>query len=155
MNRSKHPDRTWHRPARTGDSKAPTRHPAYRVTGTWPAPRAGAQYHAPDRAKARKIARQWADAGAVAVIEKSKGFEWRQVEVIDGPALAAAREAEQRATAEAEAARIKAELARRAAEHRAAIQAQRDRAQAAALMVQPPVPRTPQQRTARHTTGRR
>jgi hypothetical protein len=155
VNRSKHADRTYRRPVRKGESKSPTKHPAYRVTGTWPAPRAGATYHAADRAHARKIARAWAAAGATVVIERAKGFEWREVERIDGPALAAAREAEQRAAAEAEAARLAAEQATREQARAAANQARRDRAQAAALMVQPPVPRTPQQRTARHTAGRR
>lgn len=130
--------------------------PQYRVTATWP-DRTGHPlvYGTKDRARAKSVARGHADTGAHVTIEQHANYRWRTIAEYDGPAIIAAREAERRAAEEAAAARAKAELAARAQARRAAVQAARDRAQAAALMVQPPVPRSPQQRTARHTAGQR
>jgi hypothetical protein len=141
------------RKARPQSVKSPR---TYRVTGTWPAPRRPARYEAADRPAARKIAREWAADGAVAVIEEHVSFgTWRVVAEYDGPALIADRAATARATQAATDARVRAELTRRAQERQEGMRAARDRAQAAALMVQPPVPRAASQRTARHTAGGR
>jgi hypothetical protein len=129
----------------------------YKITGTWPdRPDRPTVKTSRDRAQAKRAARDMADLGAyvVAEIHERHGL-WRVLYEIDGPAIVAKREAEQRAAELAEDERIRAELHRRAEARRAAVEAQRDRAQAAALMVQPPVPRTPAQRGARHTAGQR
>lgn len=128
----------------------------YRVTCTWPR-QAGRTlvFDVQDRARARKIGREWADKGAhVTVAEHISFGTYRVVAEYDGPALIADRVATARAAQEAADARQRAELAARAAQRQADIRAARDRAQAAALMVQPPVPRGQQQR-ARHTAGGR
>jgi hypothetical protein len=142
------------RKARPQSVKSPR---TYRVTGTWP-DRTGrpARYEAADKPAARRIGRSWAEQGAHVVIEEHVSFgTYRIVTEYDGPALIADRAATQRATQEAADTRVRAELAARAAQRRAEVAAARDRAQAAALMVQPPVPRNPTDRRARHTAGGR
>lgn len=148
-----------HRP-RPG-SRGPVRE--YRVTATWPA-RTGRSlvYRTADRARARAVARGRAADGAHVTIEEHQEYGvYRTIAVLDGPALLAARVAAERdaavtarAAQEATDARLRAEQADRAQERREYIRRARERAQAAALMVQPPVPR-PDRRTARHTAGER
>jgi hypothetical protein len=139
-------------------------HKHWRITATWPdRPDRPAIRTNPDKAATRRIAQQLADSGAYVVVERHLNHSaYAPAWEIDGPAIVAAREAA--AKAEADAA-MRAEIdraaeARLAAEReeirrKAVTQARRDRASAAALMVQPPVPRTPQQRGARHTAGER
>lgn len=129
----------------------------YRVTCTWPRqPDKVVRFDVPDRARARKIGREWADKGAYVTVAEHVSFgTYRVVAEYDGPALIAERAATARATQEAADARVRAELARRARERQEGMRVARDRAQAAALMVQPPVPRPASQRTARHTAGGR
>lgn len=143
--------RRQHKPQSTKSTRS------FRVTATW-AERTGKPlvYETQDRARARGVARGHADLGAFVVVDEHVSFgTYRRLYEIDGPAIVAEREAKQRAAELAEDARIRAELHRRAEARRAAVTAQRDRAQAAALMVQPPVPRNPAQRGARHTAGGR
>lgn len=130
---------------------------SYRVTAIWPtATGRPLVYGTQDKAKARKVARGHAADGAYVVIEEHISYgTYRVVDEIDGPALLARATAAERAKQEAADARVRAELAARAAQHRTDVRIARDRAQAAALMVQPPVPRTPAQRFARHTAGGR
>jgi hypothetical protein len=128
----------------------------YRVTCTWPRqPDKIVRFDVPDRARARKIGREWADKGAHETVAEHQQFgTYRVVAEYDGPALIADRAATARATQAAADARVRAELTRRAQERQEGMRVARDRAQAAALMVQPPVPRAQQQR-ARHTAGGR
>lgn len=136
----------------------------YRVTATWPEGTGQPLvYGTRDKAKARKVGRTHAEAGAYVTIEEHVEFgTYRLVQTVDGPAMAAEREAADRAAADAaraaeEAAhgRVRAELARRAAQRRAEVHAARDRAQAAALMRQPDHVLPAAQQRARHTAGGR
>ncbi|MGC0427639.1 hypothetical protein RKD32_003994 [Streptomyces sp. SAI-195] len=77
--------RGWHRKNRGADN---TRNNSqYRIQATWPArPDRPAVRATPDRAKARRIATQYADQGAYVAIYRARGFQWRQVDEIDGTA---------------------------------------------------------------------
>jgi hypothetical protein len=154
MNRRKHPERPQHR--RTNRMTDRVNVGGYRVTATWPGAGQPEIRSTTERAQVKRWTRELAEAGAHVTVTQHTGHgAWRTLREVDGPALVAERQAAERARQEAEAARIAAELRRRAEARRAAITAARDRAQAAALMVQPPVPRGPGQRTARHTAGSR
>lgn len=102
---------------------------AFRVVASWNHSPDEPQYaHTSDRAKARRIIRQWTEQGAYVIWYERAGFEWRTVREYDGPALLA--------------------------ERRAAEQIEADRDRLARLMVRPPVARDATGRTtARHTAG--
>ncbi|MCA1218859.1 hypothetical protein [Streptomyces sp. 8L] len=129
---------------------------SYRVEASWnDRPSRPAVFRSPDRKKARRVARQWADDGAYVIVQEHTGWDtWRTLDEIDGPALLAEA---RRAAAEArhgaeEQQRASAEAAR--AQVAAAEQSERDRATLARMMVRPPVARDQcGRREARHITG--
>ncbi|MGD6762070.1 hypothetical protein ACOKM5_24355 [Streptomyces sp. BH097] len=90
---SKHPDRAYRRRAVPGDHTPNSR--GFRVTASWDKrPDRPAIRTTPDKAKARRIAREYADQGAYVILEEHRGRnEWRTVREYDGPAqLAEQRE---------------------------------------------------------------
>ncbi|SDT69645.1 hypothetical protein SAMN05216371_3838 [Streptomyces sp. TLI_053] len=115
------------------------RHPipvsVYRLTATWPGhARRPALFETSDRRQFRRVAREYAAAGAVVLCEESLGYgRWRVVDRLDGPALLRAQR--------------EAELAARRAEVELLAERRRDEQRAVelaaveAVMVQPPIPR--------------
>ncbi|WP_405018154.1 hypothetical protein OHV05_15305 [Kitasatospora sp. NBC_00070] len=128
----------------------------YRVTGTWPtSPRPATFAHA-DRRRCDRVARQFADAGALVKVEEHLGHgAWRLAYRLDGPALTAERlQAEQ----ERLAALRQAETERRESlrEQWAEHCRERELCAVEAVMVQPPIPRdggSPRARTVAHGKG--
>lgn len=154
MNRSsKHPDRPYRRRAVPGDHTPNSR--GYRVTASWDArPDRPAIRTTPDKAKARRIAREYAEQGAYVILEEHRGRnEWRTVRELDGPAIVAAARAadaaERRAADRAEAERVEQLLAVRR-RRRLAAEAARD---ARELMTPPAIVRPEHRQRARHVTG--
>lgn len=154
MNRSsKHPDRPYRRRAVPGDHTPNSR--GYRVTASWDArPDRPAIRTTPDKAKARRIAREYAEQGAYVILEEHRGRnEWRTVRELDGPAIVAAAraaaEAERRAAEQAEAERVEQLLATRRRYRLAAEAATHARA----LMSPPAIVRPEHRQRARHITG--
>ncbi|MYR46625.1 hypothetical protein [Streptomyces sp. SID5910] len=154
--------RSFHRKNRGGDQTRNGK--LYRVEAVWPdRPDRPAIRITPDRAKARRLAEEFADQGAYVEVQRSRGFQWRTVETLDGPARldAAAADRRQQRAAQAEAertARLDAEIAAQAAHHdRARTEATTaEHEQLARLMARPPVMRDATGRvTARHTAGAR
>jgi hypothetical protein len=161
--------------------KAPTsdrtqNHNGYRIEASWnDRPNKPAITTTPDRKKARRLARQWAEQGAYVIVQEHAGWHvWRTIDEVDGPALLAeraaaeqaavedarrtARDAEQRLAAARRTALLDAEYAAQTAQNQraraAAEEAEHDRL--ARLMVRPPVARDATGRpTARHTAGGR
>jgi len=156
----------------------------YRVTGSWDArPDRPAVRTTPDRAKARRIADQFAADGAYVIVEQARGFEWRTLFEIDGPAQAAEHEAMQQLAAAGHPPTpdtyrpdaddrhrtwlawmdARAEADRRAAEETARAQAEADArrrrlaaeaTRTARTLMQPPAIVRPEHRQrARHITG--
>jgi hypothetical protein len=154
VNRStKHPDRPYRRRAVPGDH-TPNRR-GYRVTASWDAhPDRPAIRITPDRKKARRLAREYAEQGAYVILEEHRGHNvWRTVRELDGPAIVAAARAaaaaERRAADRAEAARAEQLLAVRR-RHRLAAEAA---AYARELMSPPAIVRPEHRQRARHITG--
>ncbi|MFI8850776.1 hypothetical protein ACIGW3_11410 [Streptomyces sp. NPDC053499] len=155
--RTKHPDKAPHRrkPAggdRTRNSKL------YRVEASWDTrPNRPAIRTTPDRARARRLADQFAEQGAYVIVQQARGFEWRTVCEVDGPALLAERQAaEQAATEEAERARQEAEqhAQQAAAEERRRHRLAAEASTHARVLMQPPAIVRPENRQrARHITG--
>ncbi|MFK0069727.1 hypothetical protein [Streptomyces sp. NPDC091046] len=77
--------RAWHRKNRGADN---TRNQSqYRIHATWPErPDRPAVRATPDRAKARRIAAEYAAQGAHVLLQRARGFQWRTVETYDGTA---------------------------------------------------------------------
>ncbi|MEU3102954.1 hypothetical protein [Streptomyces griseoflavus] len=154
MNRSsKHPDRPYRRRAVPGDHTPNSR--GYRVTASWDArPDRPAIRTTPDKAKARRIAREYAEQGAYVILEEHRGRnEWRTVRELDGPAIVAAAraaaEAERRAAEQAEAERVEQLLAVRRRRRLAA----EATTHARELMSPPAIVRPEHRQRARHITG--
>ncbi|GHC44309.1 MULTISPECIES: hypothetical protein [Streptomyces rochei group] len=75
--------RGWHRKNRSQDTTRNNNQ--FRIEATWPArPDRPAARATPDRAKARRIATQYADQGAYVLLQRARGFQWRTVEEFDG-----------------------------------------------------------------------
>lgn len=154
MNRSsKHPDRPYRRRAVPGDHTPNSR--GYRVTASWDSrPDRPAIRTTPDKAKARRVAREYAEQGAYVILEEHRGHnEWRTLRELDGPAIVAAaraaQAAERRALEQAEAERVEQLLATRR-RYRLAAEAERD---ARTLMTPPAIVRPEHRQRARHITG--
>ncbi|MGA5354022.1 hypothetical protein ACPCJU_16855 [Streptomyces thermodiastaticus] len=102
MNRNaKHPDRPgYRRRAVAGDHTPNTR--GYRVTASWDArPDRPAIRNTPDKAAARRMAREYAEHGAYVILEEHRGRnKWRTLAELDGPAILAEQRAEQALAAE-------------------------------------------------------
>lgn len=124
---------------------------AFRVEASWNHSPDRPQFaHTSDKAKVRRIARQWTEQGAYVIVSKRDGYQWRTVDEYDGPALAAERRTAERTAVE------QARLAAQAAEQRlaAAEQAEAEHDALARLMARPPVARDATGRAAaRHRTG--
>ncbi|WP_326797471.1 hypothetical protein OG946_20290 [Streptomyces sp. NBC_01808] len=178
MNRNrKHPAKApYRRKATSGDRTKNTR--GYRVTGSWDArPDRPAIKPTQDKKARDRIARQMADQGAYVVVEEHVRYGvWRTVYELDGPALAAERDAEQALAAaghpptppgyrpnESDRHRswlwllkVRAEVARRG---RAAVEERRRRLAVEAattareLMTPPAIVRPENRQRARHVTG--
>ncbi|MGW2130430.1 hypothetical protein [Streptomyces coelicoflavus] len=75
--------RGWRRKNRGQDT---TRNNSqYRILATWPdRPDRPAVRATPDRAKARRIAEEYATAGAYVIVQRARGFQWRTVDTYDG-----------------------------------------------------------------------
>jgi hypothetical protein len=151
---SKHPDRPgYRRRAVPGDHTPNSR--GYRVTASWDArPDRPAIRITPDKAAARRLARQFAEQGAYVILEEHRGRnEWRTVREFDGPAIVAAAraaaEAARRAADRAEAERAAQQLAARR-RHRLAAEAA---THARELMTPPAIVRPEHRQRARHITG--
>ncbi|MFB6846233.1 hypothetical protein ACFCXS_15410 [Streptomyces sp. NPDC056373] len=154
MNRSsKHPDRPYRRRAVPGDHTPNSR--GFRVTASWDArPDRPAIRNTSDKAKARRIAREYAEQGAYVILEEHRGRDqWRTLRELDGPAIVAAAraaaDAERRAADRAEAERVEQLLAVRR-RHRLAAEAA---THARALMSPPAIVRPEHRQRARHITG--
>ncbi|MFJ8146949.1 hypothetical protein ACIQ6R_18005 [Streptomyces sp. NPDC096048] len=154
--------RTFHRKNRGHDSTR--NNTLYRVEATWnDRPDRPAIRTTSDRAKARRIVEEFADQGAYVFLQRSRGFQWRTVDEVDGPARIDAAEAirRQQRAAQAEAdrlARLDAEIAAQADQRDRARTAEEDaeHGRLARLMARPPVARDATGRvTARHTAGAR
>ncbi|WND36949.1 hypothetical protein RI578_22845 [Streptomyces sp. BB1-1-1] len=158
MNRNaKHPDRPYRRRAVAGDHTPNSR--GYRVTASWDArPDRPAIRTTPDKAKARRMAREYAEQGAYVVLEEHRGRnQWRTVRELDGPAIVAERRAaEQAARAAREAAQAAADAARleqlRADRRRRRLAAEAT-THARELMTPPAIVRPEHRQRARHVTG--
>ncbi|MCZ9350748.1 hypothetical protein NGM36_13220 [Streptomyces mutabilis] len=75
--------RGWHRKNRGQDTTRNNR--LFRIEATWPArPDRPAVRATPDRAKARRIAEEYADQGAHVLLQRARGFQWRTIETFDG-----------------------------------------------------------------------
>ncbi|CAM3741153.1 MULTISPECIES: hypothetical protein [Streptomyces] len=158
MNRSaKHPDRPYRRRAVPGDHTPNTR--GYRVTASWDArPDRPAIRSTPDKAKARRMAREYAEQGAYVILEEHKGRDqWRTLREYDGPAMAAERReaelAERRRAAEQAAAERAARLEQQAADRRRRRLAAEATTHARELMSPPAIVRPEHRQRARHVTG--
>ncbi|MFD8151720.1 hypothetical protein ACFV28_13345 [Streptomyces sp. NPDC059720] len=154
MNRSsKHPDRPYRRRAVPGDHTPNSR--GYRVTASWDArPDRPAIRTTPDKAMARRIAREYAEQGAYVILEEHRGQnQWRTLRELDGPAIVAAAraaaEAERRATEQAAAEEAEQLLAVRRRRRLAA----EATTHARALMSPPAIVRPEHRQRARHITG--
>ncbi|MEU0037222.1 hypothetical protein [Streptomyces sp. NPDC006333] len=126
----------------------------YRVEASWDTrPDKPAVFRTPDRKRAYRQAREFADLAAYVIVQEHTGWDtWRTLDEIDGRALAAERRRTERAAVE-DARRNAQEAEQRLADAEA-----RDREHAALerLMTRPPVPRDATGRvTARHTAGAR
>ena len=178
MNRNnKHPDRPrYRRRAVPGDRTPNSR--GYRVTASWDArPDRPAIRITPDKAAARRIAREYAAQGAYVILEQHRGHaQWHTLAEIDGPAQLAEQHAEQALALEGhpptpadyrpgEPDRHRTWLAwmraKAEADRRARVDADRRRrrldaeakSSARALMTPPAIVRPESQRRARHVTG--
>lgn len=154
MNRSsKHPDRPYRRRAVPGDHTPNDR--GYRVTASWDArPDRPAIRVTPDRKKARRMAREYAEQGAYVILEEHRGGnQWRTLRELDGPAIVAAAraaaDAERRAADQAEAERVEQLLAVRRRRRLAA----EATTHARELMSPPAIVRPEHRQRARHITG--
>ncbi|MBP0456228.1 hypothetical protein [Streptomyces montanisoli] len=172
----KHPDRPFRRRAIPGDHTPNSS--GYRVTASWDArPDRPAIRSTPDRKKAARLAREYADQGAYVLFEQHRGHNrWRTLAELDGRALLAERRAEQQLAAEQHPAtpaayrpgepdrhrtwldwmRAKAEADQRAradADRRRRRLAAEATTHARALMTPPDTVRPDAQRRARHVTG--
>ncbi|MBZ6258155.1 hypothetical protein KVH22_21805 [Streptomyces olivaceus] len=154
--------RAFHRKNRGADTTRNEK--SFRVTATWPdRPDRPAIRITSDRAKMRRIANEFADQGAYVIVQRARGFQWRAVDALDGPARLAAAEAEHRQqlateAAAARTARLDAEIAAQAAhrDHHRALDEAAEHEHLARLMTRPPVMRNATGRpTARHTAGER
>ncbi|MFE0877289.1 hypothetical protein ACFW4X_20940 [Streptomyces smyrnaeus] len=155
--RTKHPDKAPHRRRATVTDR--TRNAKlFRVEASWDTrPDRPAIRTTTDRAAARRLAAQFAERGAYVIVQAARGFEWRTLDEIDGPALLAERQAAEQAAAEA------AERARQEAEQHAQQAAAEQRRQhrlaaeasthARALMQPPAIVRPEHRQRARHITG--
>ncbi|MEU8805027.1 hypothetical protein [Streptomyces anthocyanicus] len=77
--------RGWHRKNRGADNTRNEKQ--FRVVAVWPdRPDRPAVRTTSDRAKMRRQAREFADEGAYVAIYRARGFQWRQVDEIDGTA---------------------------------------------------------------------
>lgn len=144
--------RTFHRKPRTVDTTKNVN--GYRVEASWNTrPDKPVVIKTPDRKRAYRKARTWADQGAYVIVQAHLGWDrWKTVAEYDGPALAAQRAADDQAAIE------DARRAAREAEQRLADAEARDAEHAtlARLMTRPPVARDATGRvTARHTAGAR
>ncbi|MGI5353455.1 hypothetical protein ACQEU8_36690 [Streptomyces sp. CA-250714] len=156
MNRRKHPERPHRRKPTSGDRTRNSK--LFRVEASWDSrPNRPAIRTTPDRAAARRLADTFAQQGAYVIVQAARGFEWRTLYELDGPALLAERQAAEQAAAEA------AERARQEAEQRAQQAAAEQRRQhrlaaeasthARALMQPPAIVRPEHRQRARHITG--
>ncbi|MFE9340842.1 hypothetical protein [Streptomyces sp. NPDC007063] len=151
--RTKHPDKAPHRRRATVTDR--TRNAKlFRVEASWDTrPDRPAIRTTTDRAAARRLAAQFAEQGAYVIVQAARGFEWRTLDEIDGPALLAERRA---AAEEAERARQVAEqhAQQAAAEERRRRRLAAEAATHARALMQPPATVRPEtQRRARHVTG--
>ncbi|QHF97915.1 hypothetical protein DEH18_33335 [Streptomyces sp. NHF165] len=151
MNRRKHPERPHRRKPASGDRTRNAK--LFRVEASWDSrPDRPAIRTTTDRAAARRLAAQFAERGAYVIVQATRGFEWRTLDEVDGPALLAERqaaEAAERARQEAaqHAQQAAAEERRR---HRLAAEAS---THAQALMSAPAIVRPENRQRARHITG--
>ncbi|MFF8095711.1 hypothetical protein [Streptomyces sp. NPDC016675] len=75
--------RGWHRKNRGHDTTRNNTH--FRIEATWPdRPHRPAIRTTSDKAKMRRQAQEFADQGAHVLIYRARGFQWRQVDEIDG-----------------------------------------------------------------------
>ncbi|UNZ18892.1 hypothetical protein [Streptomyces sp. 891-h] len=151
MNRRKHPERPHRRKPASGDRTRNSK--LYRVEASWDSrPDRPAIRTTTDRAQARRLADTFAQQGAYVIVQAARGFEWRTLYELDGPALLAeqaAAEAAERARQEAEQ-RAQQAAAEQRRQHRLAAEAS---THACALMQPPAIVRPEHRQRARHITG--
>lgn len=166
MNRnSKHPDRPGYRRRAVGRRRHHGR--GYRVTASWDArPDRPAVRVTPDKAAARRMARQYAEQGAYVILEEHRG-RWRTLRELDGPAILAEQRAAQQLADEGHPPTPSSYRPGEPDRHRSWLEWMRARAEAErrrqrlaaatattrALMTPPAIVRPAAQRRARHITG--